>query len=44
MRRSILKMGPGVKDKAPKRAFTLRMDCGLMQTLWSHEEGFERKL
>jgi len=29
---------------APKRAFTVGEDCGLMQTLWSHEEGFERKL
>ena len=28
----------------PKRAFTVGADCGLMQDLWSPEEGFESKL
>jgi len=27
----------------PKRAFTVRADCGLMQILSSHEQDFERK-
>jgi len=40
----MLKRGPRVKGKACKRAFTVGADCGLMQDLWSHEEGFERKL
>jgi hypothetical protein len=33
MSRSILKMGLGVKDKACKRAFTVRTDYGLMHLL-----------
>jgi len=31
--RSMLKMGSGVKDKARKRAFTVRTDCALMRIL-----------
>ncbi len=33
-----------LREEACKRAFTVRTDYALMQDLWSHEEGFERKL